>query len=199
MAKAQTRPAQAAPAQAHNPQAPAQRTVVNAASSSGLWPPASEAASLTTIVQDQATTIAAQAALIDGYQDALNTAQTPPPAAATGTGTGTSLVVAGVVGVIIDGAVVTGSGVPTSPPTTIVAQTAGAPGGDGTYTTSAATTITSGALTFTPGGGPMQWPSATDSPTLLSIQQAQSALLRNQTAVIQQYIDLLNASETAPT
>lgn len=72
------------------------------------------------------------------------------PAAATGTGTSTgtkSLAVTGVVGKIIIGSTITGTGVPAG--TTVVAGPIG--GGAGTYTTSAATTLAGIALTFTPG------------------------------------------------
>jgi len=61
---------------------------------------------------------------------------------------------------------------------------------------SAATTLTGVALTFTPGGGAMPWPTPTDSNTLNTIQQQQTAILRSQTALLQQYQDLLNTSLT---
>jgi hypothetical protein len=163
-----------------------------------VWPIPGDAPNLKTIVQDQATTMTAQAALIDAYQDWLNTEQTPPAATANGTSTGTTSItlssVAG--GPILNGTVVTGTGVPTTPATTVVSQQSGTWGGNGTYTLSAATTLTNVALTFTPGGGPMPWPTPTDSNTLNTIQQQQTSILRSQTALLQQYQDLLNTSLT---
>ena len=125
-----------------------------------LWPIPGDAPDLKTIVQDQATTMTAQAALIDAYQGWLNTEQTPPPA------------------------------------TTVVSQQSGTWGGAGVYTLSVATTLSAVALTFTPGGGPMPWPTPTDANTLNAIQQQQTAILRSQTALLQQYQDLLNTSLT---
>jgi hypothetical protein len=161
-----------------------------------LWPIPGDAPNLKTIVQDQATTMTAQAALLDAYQDWLNTEQTPPAATATGTSTGTTSITLSSVanGPIVNNSVVTGTGVPAS--TTVVSQQSGTWGGNGTYTLSAATTLTGVALTFTPGGGPMPWPTPTDSNTLNSIQQQQTAILRSQTALLQQYQDLLNTSLT---
>jgi len=164
-----------------------------------LWPIPGDAPDLKTIVQDQATTMTAQAALIDAYQGWLNTEQTPPAATATGTSTGTtSITLASVAaGPILNGAVVTGTGIPASPPaTTVVSQQSGTWGGAGVYTLSVATTLSAVALTFTPGGGPMPWPTPTDANTLNAIQQQQTAILRSQTALLQQYQDLLNTSLT---
>ena len=163
-----------------------------------LWPIPGDAPDLKTIVQDQATTITAQMALLDAYQSWLNTKQTPPPATATGTSTGTtSITLASVAnGPIVNNSVVTGTGVPTTPAVTVISQQSGTWGGNGTYTLSAATTLTGVALTFTPGGGAMPWPTPTDSNTLNTIQQQQTAILRSQTALLQQYQDLLNTSGT---
>lgn len=164
------------------------------------WPAAADAAELLTIVQRQALTIAAQEALIDDYQSVLAGAQLPPPATATGTGTGTNLVVTGSAGVILVGSVVTGTGIPAAPPNTVITgQQSGTPGGDGTYTTSVATTAASAALTFTPGGGASPWPTPRDADTLNAVLTAQTAIIRNQTALIQQYQELLNASQTPVT
>ena len=165
-----------------------------------VWPIPGDAPDLTAIVHDQAKTVAAQAVMIDAYQTVLNNAQAPLNATAMGTATNTtSLVLTGTAnGPILNGAVITGIGVPAAPPaTTIVNQVSGTPGGDGTYTTSQALTLSNVALTFTPGGGPMPWPIPTDAPTLTLIQQAQTAILRTQSSLIQQYQDLLNTSETA--
>ena len=93
------------------------------------WPIAGDVADLETIIQDQAKTNAAQAVLIDGYQADLNSAQNPlPGTAATGTGTtsGTpanNLAVTAVTGVIYQGAVVTGTGIPAAPPNTTMPGT----------------------------------------------------------------------------
>jgi hypothetical protein len=81
----------------------------------------------------------------DGYTTAL---VTPAPATGTGTSTGTtSLAMTAVAGTIMIGATVAGAGVPGG--VTIVAQQSGATGGNGTYTTSAATTLPGVALTIT--------------------------------------------------
>jgi hypothetical protein len=162
------------------------------------WPIAGDEPDLLTIVQAQALTVASQEALIDAYQKVLATAQLPPDAHGTGTATGTSLVMTAVTGVILEGAVVTGTGIPAAPPNTVILeQTAGTEGGNGTYTTSQATTATGAALTFSPGGGPSPWPVPRDPDTLNAIVQAQTAVIRNQTALLQQYQDLLNVSQTA--
>ncbi|HEY2530279.1 MAG TPA: hypothetical protein VGJ20_20475 [Xanthobacteraceae bacterium] len=76
------------------------------------------------------------------------TTVTPAPAHGTGTSTGTtSLSMTAVTGTILIGAAVAGAGVPAG--TTIVSQASGATGGDGTYITSAATTLAADALTIT--------------------------------------------------
>jgi len=177
--------------------APAPRTTTP------VWPVAGDAPDLRTIVQDQAETIAAQAALIDAYQTNLNTAQTPPAPLPTPTGNGTAsaapndttLTVSAVTGGnIVVNAVVAGAGIPTG--TTIIAQQSGTPGGNGVYTTSVATTASSAALTFTPPQSLSPWPTPNDAPTLTMVQQQQTAILRTQTALIQQYQDLLNTSQT---
>jgi hypothetical protein len=81
----------------------------------------------------------------DGY---MTQTITPAPAHGTGTSTGTtSLVMTAVTGTIMIGATVAGTGVPVG--VTIVGQVSGTTGGDGTYTTSAATTLTAAALTIT--------------------------------------------------
>ena len=79
----------------------------------------------------------------------------------------------------------------------ILGQTAGTQGGNGTYTTNNATTASGSALTFAPGGGPSAWPVPQDADTLNMIVQNQTAIIRSQTALLQQYQDLLNTSETA--
>lgn len=161
-----------------------------------LWPIAPDVPDLTSIVQEQAEAIAAQAVLIDRYQGVLNNAQTPLPGSAICTATGTTLAVGTVSnGPLVLGAVISGTGVPAG--TTLVSQQSGAPGEAGNYTTSVATTAAANALTFTPGGGPMPWPSTTlDAADLTAVQQSQSAILRQQSALIQGYQDLLNVSAT---
>jgi hypothetical protein len=165
------------------------------------WPVAGDAPSLRTIVQAQAVTMADQAALIDAYQDNLNAAQVPPAPLPTPSGNGTAsgtpattLAVTNLSGgQIVMNAVVAGPGVPAG--TTIVSQTSGPAGGNGSYVTSQATTASSAALTFTPPPLPMTWPTPNDAPTLQTIQQQQTAILRTQTALLQQYQDLLNSSQ----
>jgi hypothetical protein len=162
-----------------------------------VWPIPGDVPPLKTIVSDQAATIAAQEVLLHAYQGDLNTAQATPPTTATGTSTGTtSLTLAGVTGAVLLGATITGTGVPAS--TTIVAQQSGTSGGAGVYTTSQATTLTNVALTIIPGSSVSSWPTPQDAPTLSLISQQQTAVLRTQNALLQQYQDLLNTSQTAP-
>jgi hypothetical protein len=162
-----------------------------------VWPIPGDVPPLLTIVQDQAETIAAQEVLLHAYQTNLNTAQASPPTTATGNSTGTtSLTLAGVTGSVLLSAAVTGTGVPAA--TSIVAQQSGTPGGAGVYTTNQVTTLVNAALTITPGGGPVNWPVPQDAPTLSLISQQQTAVLRTQNALLQQYQDLLNTSQTTP-
>jgi hypothetical protein len=79
-------------------------------------------------------------------------------ATGTGTATGTSLAVTAVTSAIILGCTVTGTGVPAG--TTIVSQQSGPVGGNGSYTTSVATTASAAALTFTPPATSWKWPVA---------------------------------------
>jgi len=162
------------------------------------WPIPGDVPDLKVIVHDQAQLIADQAVLIDAYQAVLNNASAVPPATAQGTSTNTtSLTLASVAGgPILNGAVITGTGVPAN--TNITFQQSGTPGGNGVYTTNQPTTLTNVALTITPGGGVSPWPAATDAPTLMTIQQDQTAMLRTQTALLQNYIDLFNDSNTQP-
>ena len=140
---------------------------------------------------NQPTTMTNAALTIAG--PALN-----PTAIGNGTASGTpatTLTVSAVAnGNIVINAVVAGAGVPTG--TTIVAQQSGTVGGNGVYTTSVQTTCASAALTFTPPPMTMNWPIPTDAPTLTTVQQDQTSILRTQTALIQQYQDLLNDSQT---
>lgn len=165
------------------------------------WPIDGDAPPLLDIITAQALTIARQEALVDDYQQVLSAAQLPPNATATGTAAGSTLTLTAATGVILIGSVVTGAGIPAAPPDTVILsqqQPVNGPlGGNGTYTTSQATTAAAAALTFAPGGGPSPWPTPTDADTLNSIVQAQTAVIRNQTALIQQYQDLLNVSQTA--
>ena len=71
-----------------------------------------------------------------------------PPVHATGTSSGTTaLAITAATGLIAIGSGVTGAGVPAG--LTIVSQVSGPTGGNGTYTTSAATTLSAVALTIT--------------------------------------------------
>jgi len=162
-----------------------------------VWPTSGNASDLQDVVWAQAKTMAEQNDLIASYQTVLENAQAIPPATGTGNSSGTTtLTLTGVTGVVTLGAAITGTGVPAG--LTIVQQTAGTTGGNGTYLTSANSTLGNVALTFTPGGGTSPWPPLTDSPDLLEISQRQSTILRTQNALISQYVDLLNASSTAP-
>jgi hypothetical protein len=162
-----------------------------------VWPIPGDVPPLLNIVHDQAATIAAQEVLLHAYQTDLNTAQATPPTTATGTSTGTtSLTLAGVTGSVLLGATITGTGVPAS--TTITAQQSGTSGGAGVYTTSQVTTLTNVALSITPGSSVSSWPTPQDAPTLSLISQQQTAVLRTQNALLQQYQDLLNTSQTTP-
>jgi hypothetical protein len=161
-----------------------------------VWPIAGDVPALRTIVQDQAETVASQEVLLHAYQANLNTAQATAATTATGTSTGTTaLTLANVSGAVLLGATIAGTGVPTG--ISITAQQSGTAGGAGVYTTSAVTTLTNVALTITPGGGPVSWPTPQDAPTLTLISQQQTAVLRTQNALLQQYQDLLNTSQTA--
>jgi hypothetical protein len=163
------------------------------------WPIVGDVPDLQAIIWNQMATIKTNMALIDAYQTNLNNAQAIPPATATGTATGapaTTLTLTAVVGKIALGATVTGTGMVAG--TIVVAQQSGVAGGAGNYTISQASTSSSAALTFTPGGGSSPWPVATDAPTLTLIMQDQAALLRSQNAMIQQYQTLLNDSATTP-
>jgi hypothetical protein len=160
-----------------------------------VWPVPGDATGLTGINKDQAIVMRDQAALIDAYQSNLNKVQATTPTTATGTATGTQLALTGVTnGPVKIGATVTGTGVTVNPPTTIIGQSTGTTGTDGTYLLNQASTAGNAAITITPGGGPSNWPTQVDSPTLMSIQQAQTLILRTQTTLLQQYQSLLNIS-----
>ena len=91
-----------------------------------------------------------------GY-DLVEPTAAPPPATGTGTSTGTtSLTVASVTGTIQLPSAVTGTGVPAG--TTIISQSSGTRGGAGFYVTSASTTLTAIALTFTPSSTAVFFP-----------------------------------------
>jgi len=168
-------------------------------STTATWPIPGDGPDLQAIVRSQAIAIKNQAALIDAYQTVLNNAQAIPPATGTASATGspaTTLQVTGVVGIILLGSTVTGTNIPAN--TTVLAQQSGTPGGNGNYTISQASSISASAVTFTPGGGTMPWPTATDSDDLMLISQDQTGILRNQNALLQQYQTLLNDSATAP-
>lgn len=165
-----------------------------------VWPVAGDVPDLLSIVLDQATTIAAQNALVQAYQDVLSAAQAPVPGTpASSNGAvvtaSASLPVTGTVGTIVVGAVVTGTTNPVAP--TVLGQVSGVVGGDGTYLLSAPVTLASVTLlTFTPPGSPSTWPVPRDAPTLNLLTQQQTAVLRTQNALLQHYQDVLNTSET---
>ncbi|HEY2530311.1 MAG TPA: hypothetical protein VGJ20_20635 [Xanthobacteraceae bacterium] len=164
------------------------------------WPDPNDVADLLAIIEAQTKTMADQAAMIDRYQGVLNAAQaqTPPPqATGTGTSTGTTaLTLAGVINTVAIGATISGAGVPSSPPTTIVSQTSGTTGGNGVYVTSVATTLAGVPLTLTPPPPSPVWPIPRDAPTLMLLLQNQSAVTRTQAALISHYQDVLNTSQT---
>jgi hypothetical protein len=178
------------------------RVVTPAPLAASAWPDANDVADLLAIVEAQTVTIKDQAALIDRYQGILNAAQVqtkPTVAIGTGTASGTpatTLAVSGVTNTIVVGAVITGAGVPTSPPTTILSQQTGTTGGAGNYTTNQATTASAAVLTFTPPAPAPAWPIPQDAPTLTLLAQEQSAVTRTQSALIQHYQDVLNTSQT---
>lgn len=172
-----------------------------------VWPIPGDVPDIETIIADQAETIQAQAALIDAYQGTLNAIQNPPPGTpATGTGTtsgsSTSLNVNAVTGVIVGRAAVTdplgGTGIPAG--TIVLGQISGTPGGVGSYLLNNAVNLATPGITlnFTPPPPATTWPTPTDAPTLMLIQQTQTAVLRMQTSLLQQYQELLNLSQTTP-
>lgn len=167
-----------------------------------IWPITGDVPELQTIIADQAETIAANEVLLHDYQVNLNAAQNPvgPAATANGQTSGTSnqlIVSVPVTGTIVAGATITWTGMPTAPPVTILGQISGNPGQDGTWLISAPITLAAiTALTFTPPPATGAWPTPTDAPTLLLITQQQTAILRNQSALLQHYVDLLNTSQT---
>lgn len=164
------------------------------------WPIPGDVPSLLVIVGDQAETIAAQEALLHGYQGVLNAAQASVPGIPATSNAGAvtasaSVPVTGTVGTIQVGAAVVGAGIVAG--TTVLGQISGVVGGDGTYLLSAAATLLAGtALTFTPPGTPSTWPVPQDAVTLNLLAQQQTAVIRTQTALLQHYQDVLNTSET---
>ena len=174
-------------------------------SSLATWPIAGDASDLKTIVNDQAATIAAQMVLAEAYQAWLNTSQAPPTPlpAAIGTGTAnaapnqTQLNVTVSYNSIVIGATLTdGATIPAG--TVIVSQQSGTPGGTGTYVTNNPTTASGTLITFTPPPPVSPWPTPVDAPTLMIIQQDQTAMIRTLSALLQQYQILLNDSQTPP-
>ena len=169
------------------------------------WPIAGDAPDLLAIVQAQATVIHDNMQLAAAYQVVLDNAQAPPALLPTATGNGTAgaspnqtqLTVSAVAGgQIVANAVIAGVGIPTG--TLALNQISGTPGGAGVYTTSVATTASSSALTFTPPPPAIPWPPSAmqDATDLNAIMQAGTSIIRTQTALLQQYQDYLNASET---
>jgi hypothetical protein len=163
-----------------------------------VWPIPGDVPDLQAIVHDQALTIQQQAALVDAYQAALTTAQTPVATTAQGTAAGTTTLTLAAVtnGPIRIGQSITGTGVTAG--TVVTSQQSGTPASNGVYTTNNPLTLSNVVLTFTPNYGTMPWPAAADAPTLTNIQQTQTGILRTQSALLQQYQDLLNISSTSP-
>ena len=165
-----------------------------------VWPDVSDAPDLETIVADQADTISAQAALLARYQAAIDAVRHPAPTqVATGTCTAsnsTSLTVAAPISgtIHIGSTIVVVAGVPAG--TTVLGQISGAVGSTGVYLLSHPVTVNAALLTFTPGTVVGAWPIPTDPATLQLIQLAQAGMIRMQASLSQQYIDLLNLSET---
>lgn len=170
-----------------------------------VWPIAGDVPNLEDIIDDQATTMAAQAVLIDAYQGNLNAAQAPVPGTvATGvanatSGSTTNIVVNSATPTIVNGATVTDATVPPVTPagTTVLGQISGTVGGNGDYLLSQPVNYTTTMnLTFTPPPTPSAWPTPTDAPTLELIREQQTSVLRMQSSLIQAYQDLLNYSQT---
>lgn len=165
-----------------------------------MWPIVPDAPDIRAIVEDQAATIMQQEILLHAYQVNLNTAQagapgTPATGSGTTTGSSTSVTITAAQGTIVVGATVSGTGIPTVNPPKVLGQISGTTGSNGVYLLSAAVNLaTATTLTFTPPPSGSTWPSASDSDTLLSIQQIQTAVLRVQSALLQHYVDLLNVS-----
>lgn len=169
------------------------------------WPIAGDASDLLQIVTDQAETVASNEALLHAYQVNLNAAQnpvagTPATANAAAVSASTSVTVSGVIGTIVNGATVSGTGLTTAP--TVLGQVSGTTGGSGVYLLSAAVTFAAvTALTFTPppAAFPGTWPVPQDVTTLNLLVQEQAAVIRTQVALLQHYQDVLNTSQvTAP-
>ena len=170
-----------------------------------VWPIVGDIPDLKAIVQAQAVVIHDNHQLIDAYQTTLDNAQALPAPlpAAFGNGTAaaapnaTQLSVTSVTGgTITVGAQVAGTGVPAG--TTIVSQMSGPAGLAGTYITSVATTASSAALAFVPALQMSPWPPLSDPDYFNAILQQSTAVIRSQTALLQQYQDLLNTSQTPP-
>lgn len=169
----------------------------------GVWPIAGDAPDLEIIIADQWHTIAAQAALIDAYQTNLNSAQNPaPPPPSTGSGTAVNTKTLALVGTsgspIQNGASIAGTGVPTTPAPKILGQISGTAGGDGSYLLDTVINISAVVLSISSPAAATTWPTPSDAPTLELIRQAQTGILRMQSSLLQQYMDLLNVSVTAP-
>lgn len=170
-------------------------------SSTAVWPISGDVPDLQQIVWDQMRTIAANAALIAAYQQVLGSAQAIPNATGTGTITGTPtniITMSGVVGTILLGSTITGlPGIPAG--SYLIHQNSGTAGGNGQYVMSNQSTADgSSLLTISPGGGNPPWPTATDAPTLMLLTQDQTAIVRMQNSLLQNYQTLLNDSSTAP-
>jgi hypothetical protein len=134
------------------------------------WPIPGDAASLLGIVEDQATTITAQEALLHAYQLDLNTAQAQAgtlTATGIGTASGATLTMTSVTGTIVVGAEISGAGVPAG--TVVLNQQSGTTGGAGVYTTDQPTTASAAPLAFTPPPAQVATGTGTGTATSLAV------------------------------
>lgn len=113
----------------------------------------------------------------------------------------TSVTVTGTSGTIVPGAAVKDAGSLVPAGTTVLGQISGTAGKDGVYLLSHPVTFAAAVLlTFAapPAAFDAGWPVPQDAPSLTLLTQTQTAILRNQNALIQHYQDLLNQSQTVP-
>src|SRR5262252_6465286 len=161
------------------------------------WPIAGDVPDLQAIVWSQMKVLANNEALLHAYQTNLNNVQATPPAQGLGTSAGTtSIAITGLSGIIVLGSTITGGTIPAG--TFIVGQVSGLTGGNGSYTTSVATTTTGTQVFIYPNGANPPWPVATDAPTLMLLTQDQQAVAKLQNALLSAYQILLNDSAVAP-
>src|SRR5215471_11547892 len=163
------------------------------------WPIAGDVPDLQAIVWSQMAVIAANEALLHAYQANLSNAQAIPPASGLGTANAAfsqQVVMTGVVGTIALGSTVTGTAIPGG--TIVTGQTAGLPGGNGTYFFSNSIVATNLSLPFTPGGGNSPWPATTLQATLMLLTQDQQAVAKLHNALLTAYQTLMTDSALVP-